>query len=195
MEHNSIKDIAQMIKEMGGQKVQNNAAAAVDGSNALDLDMTTITYPESRVVAQETQKKPASESRLDERNPAGAIDKTYIKVRSVVGALRANEDYFQLKGVANAVLGKRGALKIIRMAGLSYHTTMIDKTISVQDGLIAYTMKVTINDDEGNIVSEAFGSASSLEKKFTSQGWAVESSLISIATKRALVGAVKNLLA
>ena len=71
---------------------------------------------------------------------------------------------------------------------------MMDKTISVPDGLISYTMKVTINDEEGNVVSEAFASASSLEKKWAKQGWAVESSLIGIAAKRGLVGAVKNLL-
>ena len=56
MEHNSIKDNAQMIKEMGGKKVQNNAVAAVDGSNALDVAMTTITYPENRVVNQTEQE-------------------------------------------------------------------------------------------------------------------------------------------
>ena len=194
MEHNSIKDIAQMIKEMGGKKVQNHAAAAVDGSNALDLNMTTITYPESRVVAQETQKKPASESPVDERKTGGAIDNAHLKIKSLTRELIEGQDYFRLEKVPNAILSKAGALKLVRRAGFSYHVTMMDKTISVPDGLISYTMKVTINDEEGNVVSEAFASASSLEKKWAKQGWAVESSLIGIAAKRGLVGAVKNLL-
>ena len=74
MEHNSIKDIAQMIKEMGGKKVQNNAAVAVDGSNALDVAMTTITYPENRVVNQTEQENKVPESPVDERKTGGAID-------------------------------------------------------------------------------------------------------------------------
>ena len=194
MEHNSIKDIAQMIKEMGGKKVQNNAAAAVDGSNALDVAMTTITYPENRVVNQTAQENKAPESPVDERKTGGAIDNAHLKIKSLTRELIEGQDYFRLEKVPNAILSKAGALKLVRRAGFSYHVTMMDKTISVPDGLISYTMKVTINDEEGNVVSEAFASASSLEKKWAKQGWAVESSLIGIAAKRGLVGAVKNLL-
>ena len=108
MEHNSIKDIAQMIKEMGGKKVQNNAAVAVDGSNALDVAMTTITYPENRVVNQTEQENKAPESPVDERKTGGAIDNAHLKIKSLTRELIEGQDYFRLEKVPNAILSKAG---------------------------------------------------------------------------------------
>ena len=71
---------------------------------------------------------------------------------------------------------------------------MLDKTTDVPNSFIGYTIKVTITNQDGEIISEAICSANSKEKKFADKGFSADSMLINMATKRALVSSVKNLL-
>lgn len=208
-----IKNVIMGLKSQSYAQAEGSLALAVDNKDDIKTaepreQMQIIkgrqpvnTEPEAYGIGHKTEEggefnniaTKASTGPLEERKAGGSTDIICQKIRSLMGELIEGQDYFHIKGVPNAVLAKRGALKLLRRAGLTYHTTMIDKTIVVADGLLSYTMKTTISDDEGNVVAEAFGSASSLEKKFVGQGWSIESSLISISSKRSLVGAVKNL--
>ncbi|WP_405383929.1 hypothetical protein [Phascolarctobacterium sp.] len=208
-----IKNVIMGLKSQSYAQSEGSLALAVDSKNGINTDepreqiqiikggKPLNTDPEAYNVGNKAEAgsepncivtNPPTGT-LEERKVGGPTDTICQKIRSLMGELIEGQDYFRIKGVPNAVLSKRGALKLLRRAGLTYHTTMIDKTVVVADGLLSYTMKTTISDYEGNIVAEAFGSASSLEKKFVGQGWSIESSLISISNKRSLVGAVKNL--
>ena len=101
-------------------------------------------------------------------------------------------DYGSLPKVKGNVLFKSGALKILRFLGLKYSVTMLDKTVSIQDGFIGYTVKVDIINSDGEIIHESIGSANSLESKFEKAGFSADNLLCSMAVKRALVGAVKE---
>lgn len=103
-------------------------------------------------------------------------------------------DYGSLPKVKGNVLFKSGALKILRFLGLKYSVTMLDKTVSIQDGFIGYTVKVDIVNSDGEIIHESIGSANSLESKFEKAGFSSDNLLCSMAVKRALVSAAKELL-
>lgn len=103
-------------------------------------------------------------------------------------------DYGSLPKVKGNVLFKSGALKILRFLGLKYSVTMLDKTVSVQDGFIGYTIKVDIINSDGEIIHESIGSANSLEAKFERAGVSGDNLLTSMAVKRALVSAVKEVI-
>ena len=89
---------------------------------------------------------------------------------------------------------KQGALKLLRLSDCNYSYAMLDKTVDVVNAYIGYTVKITIFDANGEIVSEALASANSLEKKFADKGLSGDSMLVGMATKRALVQAVKAIL-
>ena len=71
---------------------------------------------------------------------------------------------------------------------------MLDKTVDVANGFLGYTVKVSITDSNGEVVAEALASANSQEKKFVDKGLSSDSMLVGIASKRALVQAVKAIL-
>lgn len=58
-------------------------------------------------------------------------------------------DFGSLPKVKGKVLFKSGALKILCFLGLKYSVTLLDKTVSVQDGFIGYTVKVKIINSNG----------------------------------------------
>ena len=103
-------------------------------------------------------------------------------------------DYGSLPKVKGKVLFKSGALKILRFLGLKYSVTMLDKTVRVQDRFIGYTFKVDIINSDGEIIHESLGSANSLESKFEKAGFSSDNLLCGMAVKRALVGAVKEII-
>lgn len=103
-------------------------------------------------------------------------------------------DWGYLPKVKGKVLFKRGAIKILKYFGYRYSVEMVDKTICAADNLLAYTVKVTVVDGDGAIIGDYLGSANSLEAKFADRGLSSDNMLIAMATKRALVGAAKELL-
>lgn len=115
-------------------------------------------------------------------------------LREFLKTLIDGVDYGNLPKVKGKVLFKSGALKILRFLGLKYSVTLLDKTVSVQDGFIGYTVKVDIVNSDGEIVRESLGSANSLESKFEKAGFSADNLLCGMAVKRALVGMVKELL-
>ena len=103
-------------------------------------------------------------------------------------------DYGNIPGVQGDVLFKAGALKILRFLKLKYSVILLDKTVSATDKFISYTVKVDIINLDGEIIYESIGAANSLERKFEKTGFSSDNLLCRMATKRALVVAVKEMI-
>ncbi|CDB35276.1 putative uncharacterized protein [Phascolarctobacterium sp. CAG:266] len=104
-------------------------------------------------------------------------------------------DYGNLPHVQGDVLFKGGALKILRFLKLKYSIILLDKTVSASDKFISYTVKVDIINQDGEIVYESIGAANSLESKFEKAGFSSDNLICRMASKRALVAAVKEMIA
>lgn len=114
--------------------------------------------------------------------------------KGIMAILTSGKDYGTIPGIKGTVLFKAGAIKIMKHYNLKQHIELLDKTISVPENFISYTVKVSLINDSGEIVAEAFGSANSHEKKFFDKGFSADSMLISMASKRALVSAIKDVI-
>lgn len=103
-------------------------------------------------------------------------------------------DYGSLPKIKGKVLFKSGALKILNFLNYRYRVSVVDKTVNVPEKFIGYTVKVDIINQDGEIVYESIGAANSLESKFDKAGFSSDNLICRMASKRALVGAVKELL-
>lgn len=112
----------------------------------------------------------------------------------IMNILVNGKDYGSIPGVKGTVLFKSGAVKIMKHLSLKQHIELLDKTVNIAEHFISYTVKVSLISASGEIVTEAFGSANSHEKKFLDKGFSADSMLIGIAAKRALVSAIKDII-
>ena len=162
-----ISDIQNIIGEKARPVMQ-----VTEGATALKEDSKIIPMP-----VKET---------LDTEKPQS--------LREFLKTLVDGVDYGNLPKVKGKVLFKSGALKILRFLGLKYSVILLDKTVSVQDGFIGYTVKVDIINSDGEIIHESMGAANSFESKFEKAGFSGDNLLCAMAVKRALVGAVKDVI-
>ena len=153
-----------------------------DGSSALAVEAEAEEVPPAEI------KNNADSEKIKEKNV------TQEEKSDIIKNLVYGEDYGKIPKVEGNVLFKKGALKIIKMKGCKHHMELVEKNVDVANGFIGYTVKVTIVDNDGGIVTEAFGSANTLEKKFAGKGFAADSMLIGMASKRALVECAKELI-
>ena len=116
------------------------------------------------------------------------------KIKNAVKGLVLGIDYGPIKGIKGNILFKKGALKLLRLCGYKHSDQLLDKTVDVANGFIGYTCKVVILDENGEPIEEAIASANSKEKKFEDKGFSSDSMLVTMAEKRALIQAVKELL-
>ena len=116
------------------------------------------------------------------------------KIKNAVKGLVLGIDYGPIKGIKGNILFKKGALKLLRLCGYKHSDQLLDKTVDVANGFIGYTCKVVILDENGEPIAEAIASANSKEKKFEDKGFSSDSMLVTMAEKRALIQAVKELL-
>ena len=127
------------------------------------------------------------------------IKKEATKVRDELGnflaTLKEGKDFGYLPNIPKPVLFKSGALRILQFLKCSYEITLVDKTIIPAEKLISYTVSVTILTADGKQVGQALGSTNSLEAKFARSGFSADNMLVSMATKRALISAVKAIIA
>lgn len=119
---------------------------------------------------------------------------TYGKIKNAVKELVLGVDYGPVKGIKGNILFKKGALKLLQLCNYKHCDTLLDKTVDVANGFIGYTCKVVIIDENGEPIAEAIASANSKERKFEDKGFSSDSMLVSMAEKRALINAVKELL-
>ena len=106
-------------------------------------------------------------------------------LRHFLKTLIKGVDYGNIPGVQGDVL---------RFLKLKYSVILLDKTVSATDKFISYTVKVDIINLDGEIIYESIGAANSLERKFEKTGFSSDNLLCRMATKRALVVAVKEMI-
>lgn len=116
-------------------------------------------------------------------------------LQSFLATLVKGVDYGNLPRVQGDVLFKAGALKILRFLKLKYSVILLNKTVSVPEKFISYTVKVDIINQDGEIVYESIGAANSLESKFEKAGLSSDNLICRMAAKRALVAAMKEIIA
>lgn len=126
------------------------------------------------------------------------IKKEVTHVRSelsnFLSTLVEGKDYGYLPNVPKPVLLKQGALKFLKFFNYRKTMQLVDKTISATDKLIAYTVLVSVINIDGDVVSQALGSANTHESKFIKSGMSADTMLANMAAKRALIEAVKELM-
>ena len=127
------------------------------------------------------------------KNEGPSVD-TCGKIKNAVKELILNLDYGPIKGIKGNILFKKGALKLLRLCEYKHSDQLLDKTVDVANGFLGYTCKVVILDENGEPIAEAIASANSKEKKFEDKGFSSDSMLVTMAEKRALIQAVKELL-
>lgn len=178
-----IGDIKNYIRTLNEQYV-------TDGSSALAIEVKEP-VEEAKVdpiVAPVVAPEPVKEADIKEENSLAD------KIGEIINSLEFGVDYGTIPKVKGNVLFKKGALKIIKMMGYRHTMALVDKSVDVANNFIGYTVKVSIVDTDGGIVTEAFGSANTLETKFSGKGFGADSMLIGMASKRALVECAKELL-
>mgnify|MGYP003307082662 CR=1 FL=1 len=116
------------------------------------------------------------------------------ELSNFLNTLVEGKDYGYLPNVPKPVLLKQGALRILQFLRCTYTVALVDKTIIPTENLIAYTVSVTIVTAEGQQICQALGSTNSRESKFVKSGYSADNMLITMATKRALVSAVKEII-
>lgn len=136
----------------------------------------------------------ASSSPVERFKNEGPSVYTYGKIKNAVKELILGVDYGPVKGIKGNILFKKGALKLLQLCNYKHCDTLLDKTVDIANGFIGYTCKVVIIDENGEPIAEAIASANSKEKKFEDKGFSSDSMLVTMAEKRALIQAVKELL-
>lgn len=185
---------AQAAVPAEGNAYQTNGTAAL-AQNPVEAQGVAEARPDLKIVVSgKNAVNQPSTSLVEPQNNNNASANTHEKMQAAAKMLVAGQDYTQIKGIKGNVLLKSGALKLLRLSDCQYRYAMVDKTVDVAQAFIGYTVKITIFDANGEIVSEALASANSLEKKFADKGLSGDSMLVGMATKRALVQAVKAIL-
>lgn len=115
-------------------------------------------------------------------------------IKNAVKALVLGTHYGPVKGIKGNILFKKGALKLLQLCNYKHCDTLLDKTVDVANGFIGYTCKVVIIDENGEPIAEAIASANSKERKFEDKGFSADSLLVTMAAKRGLINAIKELL-
>lgn len=141
-----------------------------------------------------TDRREASSKPVEPSKNEGPSVYICQNIKEAVKALVLGTDYGPVKGIKGNILFKKGALKLLRLCGYKHSDQLLEKTVDVANGFIGYTCKVVILDENGEPIAEAIASANSKEKKFEDKGFSSDSMLVTMAEKRALIQAVKELL-
>lgn len=177
-----------------GNDYQTNGTAALAPAH-VEAQGVAEARPDLKIITSgKTAENQASVRLVEPSNNNNASANTHEKMQAAAKMLIAGQDYAQIKGIKGNVLLKQGALKLLRLSGCNYSYAMLDKTVDVAQAYIGYTVMATIIDANGEVVAEALASANSQEKKFADRGMSSDSMLVGIASKRALVLAVKAIL-
>ena len=141
-----------------------------------------------------TDRREASSEPVEPSKNEGPSVCAYGKVKNAIKELVLGVDYGPVKGIKGNILFKKGALKLLQLCGYKHTDQLLDKTVDAANGFIGYTVKVVIVDENGVPIAEAIGSANSKERKFEDKGFSADSLLVTMAAKRGLINAIKELL-
>lgn len=180
-----INDIQNIIKAAAAKN--HKPVYAEHGAAALqpEVNEPIIPLPTS---TNASPKSSATSPVCAQPIPQQAL-KAFIKAN-----LREGIDYGQIPGVKNNVLFKPGAAKIINFLRLRPQVELLHTVFDPDKSAISFTVKVTLVSEDGVAVTEALGSANSLESKFNKNPMGSANLIISQSVKRATVSAVKNLI-
>ena len=174
-----INDIKNIIASAAAK---NNMPTYENGNTALKVSEPVIPLPNNATVPENTAKVSVQPT------PQQAL-KAFIKAN-----LREGVDYGQIPGLKNNVLFKPGANKIINFLHLRPEVQLLHTVFDPEAKAISYTVKVTLINEEGIVVTEALGAANTLEPKFAKAGMGSQNLVVSQSVKRATISAVKNLI-
>ena len=174
-----INDIKNIIASAAAK---NNMPTYENGNTALKVAEPVIPLPNNGNVPENTAK-------VSVQNNQKQALKAFIKAN-----LREGIDYGQIPGVKNNVLFKPGAAKIISFLHLRPEVQLLHTVFDPEAKAISYTVKVTLVNEDGCVVTEALGAANTLEPKFAKAGVGAQNLVVSQAVKRATVSCVKNLI-
>ena len=174
-----INDIKNIIASAAAK---NNMPTYENGNNALKVAEPVIPLPNNNTV-------PVAKSTTDVQQTQQQALKAFIRSN-----LREGIDYGQIPGVKNNVLFKPGAAKIINFLRLRPQVQLLHTVFDPEAKAISYTVKVTLINEEGIVVTEALGAANTLEPKFAKAGMGSQNLVVSQSVKRATISAVKNLI-
>ena len=174
-----INDIKNIIASAAAK---NNVPAYENGNNALKVAEPVIPLPNNNTV-------PVTKPTTDVQQTQQQALKAFIRSN-----LREGIDYGRIPGVKNNVLFKPGAAKIINFLRLRPQIQLLHTVFDPEAKAISYTVKVTLINEEGIVVTEALGAANTLEPKFAKAGMGSQNLVVSQSVKRATISAVKNLI-
>ena len=174
-----INDIKNIIASAAAK---NNMPIYENGNNALKVAEPVIPLPNNNTV-------PVAKPTTDVQQTQQQALKAFIRSN-----LREGIDYGQIPGVKNNVLFKPGAAKIINFLRLRPQVQLLHTVFDPEVKAISYTVKVTLVNEDGIAVTEALGSANTLEPKFAKAGMGAQNLVVSQSVKRATISAVKNLI-
>ena len=174
-----INDIKNIIASAAAK---NNVPAYENGNNALKVAEPVIPLPNNNTV-------PVTKPTTDVQQTQQQALKAFIRSN-----LREGIDYGRIPGVKNNVLFKPGAAKIINFLRLRPQVQLLHTVFDPEAKAISYTVKVTLINEEGIVVTEALGAANTLEPKFAKAGMGSQNLVVSQSVKRATISAVKNLI-
>lgn len=173
-----------------GGKLENSRSEKPNTQNLRGQhgDTDPLQKPE-KITRADDSSRPVEDS----KNASPSVY-TNHKIKNAVKELVLGADYGPVKGIKGNILFKKGALKLLQLCNYKHCDTLLDKTVDVANGFIGYTCKVVIIDENGEPIAEAIASANSKERNFEDKGFSSDSMLVSMAEKRALTQAVKELL-
>lgn len=182
--------IAEPIQLIRGGKLENSNSYRPNTKTSRDtLEDTAQLHGQGKITRIGDSSRPVERFKND-----GPSIYTCQKIKDAVKALSLGVHYGPVKGIKGNLLFKAGAIKLLQLCGYKHTDQLLDKTVDAANDFIGYTVKVVIVDENGVPIAEAIGSANSLEKKFADKGFSSDYLLVSMAQKRALVQAVKELL-
>ena len=182
--------VAEPMQLIRGGRMENSRSESQNAQNLRgQYGDTDPLQSQGKTDRREASSKPVEPS----KNEGPSV---YIcqNIKEAVKALVLGTDYGPVKGIKGNILFKKGALKLLRLCGYKHSDQLLEKTVDVANGFIGYTCKVVILDENGEPIAEAIASANSKEKKFEDKGFSSDSMLVTMAEKRALIQAVKELL-
>ena len=174
-----INDIKNIIASAAAK---NSVPTYENGNNPLKVAEAVIPLPNNNTV-------PLTKPTTDVQPTPQQALKAFIRSN-----LREGIDYGQIPGVKNNVLFKPGAAKIINFLRLRPQVELLHTVFDPEAKAISYTVKVALINEEGIVVTEALGSANTLEPKFAKAGMGAQNLVVSQSVKRATISAVKNLI-
>lgn len=182
--------IAEPIQLIRGGKLENSNSDMPNTKTSKDTfgDDDQL-HGQGKITRIDASNRPVEHSKKE-----GPSVCTYGKIKNAIKELVLGVDYGPVKGIKGNILFKKGALKLLQLCNYKHCDTLLDKTVDVANSFISYTCKVVIIDENGEPIAEAIASANSKEKKFEDKGFSSDSMLVTMAEKRALISAIKELL-